>query len=104
MTKKLVFAVVVVSCWSHLVTVAFQSLPSTTRHTLEKHKRHTFLVSSAKNAAEETESLSGLVTGMLQSHQEMTQGLAIKEAHQGEGMPPLGNDGIYHILNENQYQ
>jgi hypothetical protein len=105
-TRKFALALVVVFCGSLLGTKALLAMPFVSRHTLErqKHKDHTFLTSSAHNATEETESLSGLVTGMLQSHQEMSQELAVEEAHQDEGMPPLGNDGIYRILNENQYQ
>jgi hypothetical protein len=107
MTMKFAIALVVVSCWCRSGSEGFQALPSIiTRHTHGRQTHQIFLASSAKNTTDEgtTESLSGLVTGLLQSHQEMAQVLAVKEAHQGEGMPPLGNDGIYRILNENQYR
>jgi hypothetical protein len=109
MTMKFEIALVLVACWSLVGSDCFQALPSITRQTQGKQTHHTFLASSAKNTTvtstdQATESLSGLVTGMLQSHQEMAQVLAVKEAHQDEGMPPLGNDGIYRILNENQYR
>ena len=68
---------------------------------------HSYRASSAlfaKNASDATETLSGLVTGMLQSHQDMVQEIAVRDAHMDKGMPPLDKDGIYRILNEKQYQ
>ncbi|KAG7347574.1 thioredoxin [Nitzschia inconspicua] len=69
--------------------------------------RRALMLYSAISAEQPESSLSGLVNGMLEAHKEIAKEAKEREditklSSQNPGMPLLGSDGVYNILNEEQ--
>jgi hypothetical protein len=73
---------------------------------VQQSQPRTTSLSSAASSSSSSSSLSGLVGGMLKAQAEISKEVQELQQLQGDGdkgMPILGQDGIYKILNEEQF-